>query len=594
MTRHPKTDVVTVGGGLTAAILAWKLTAAGYNVVSLERGPWRWTNPDFSHDHDSLRYSVRKAMMQNLAQETWTWRPHTQAPALPIRQYGAFHPGMGVGGSMVHWSGMLWRFMPTDFKYRSHYLEKYGQKILPEGSSIQDWPITYEELEPYFDQMEYDIGASGQAGNLMGQILPGGNPFEGPRSRPYPNPPLQPNIPSVMFAKASTELGYHPFPQPSGILSRAYTDLTGRTRSGCLYCGFCTRFGCEVDAKTSAQSTYLPLSLATGRHEIRPYCTVTQINTGADGLATGVTYMDREGKEHFQPAEVVILSAYTLSNVRLLLLSRGGKHPGGVGNDRGRVGKNATHQIWQSPVTGVFEGHRFNLFMGNTSNINVIFDFNGDNFDHGGLGFIGGAGIFSCIGEREPVTSADSVPVSDDQATGHSPKKWGKEWKEALRQQWDSFVPITIQGESPAYEFHFYDLDPAYRDQYGLPLLRITFDWTDNERNYYRFIAQKCAQIMKAMNPTFMHVAKEIIPYNVHKYQSTHMTGGAIMGSDPGNSVTNKYGQVWDTPNVFVTGAALYPQNAGANPTGPLMALAYMTGEALTRRYFRQPNQLLV
>jgi gluconate 2-dehydrogenase alpha chain len=588
MAKQKKVDVVTVGAGWTAAIMAWKLTEAGYNVVSLEQGPARWADPDFAWNHDSLRYSTRKAMMHNLTKESWTWRPNPQAPSLPMRQYGSFHPGQGVGGAAAHWSAMLWRFLPSDFSYRTHYIERYGKDKLPQNSTVQDWPLSYEELEPYYTAFEYDIGASGQTGNLGGETIPGGNPFEGPRSRPYPLPPLERTIPSYMFAEACEALGYHPFPQPSGILSQAYQDLSGRTRSGCLYCGFCTRFGCEVDAKSTGLTTHMPVALATGRYKVRANAKVLRVNTGVDGLATGVTYIDLlTGEEHEQPAEVVVLSGYTLSNVRQLLLSQSRTHPGGIGNDRGQVGRNCTYQIWQSPATGVFEGRRFNLFMGNTSTINVMYDFNGDNFDHSEVDFIGGASIFSTIGEREPVTSAGDLPIAGD-------KNWGRAWKEALRRNWDAFVPITIQGESPAYAQHVYDLDPTYKDNYGQPLLRFTFDWTENERRLYRFIADKCERIMQQMGPTHMATSSELGDYNIYQYQSTHMTGGAIMGSDPGNSVTNKYGQVWDTANVFVTGAALYPQNPGANPTGTLAALAYMAGDALRDQYFRSPNEMLI
>lgn len=588
MAIHKKVDVVTVGAGWTANILAWKLTRAGHRVVSIEQGPWRFANPDFRWNHDSLRYSVRKAMMQNLSEETWTWRPHPGAPSLPMRMYGAFHPGHGVGGSAMHWSAMLWRFTPYDFKYRSYYLEKYGPEIFPPNSTVKDWPITYAELEPYYDAFEYDIGASGQAGNLHGVLLEGGNPFEGPRSRPYPLPPLTRTIPSYLFADACEALGYHPFPQPSGILSEAYTDPFGRTRSGCLYCGFCTRFGCEVDAKSTGVTTHLPLALETGRYEVRADSKVLHVNVNDDGLATGVTYVDRiTGEEHVQPADVVVLSGYTLSNVRQLLLSRGRAHPNGIGNDRGQVGKNCTHQLWQNPITGVFDGRRFNLFAGNTSTINVIYDFYGNNLDHAELGFIGGSQAFAAIGEREPLTSAAALPVGGGQS-------WGQPFKEALRRHWDSFFPITIQGESPAYDMFFYDLDPVYRDSHGLPLLRFTFDWTENERRLYRFMAARTREIMDAMGPTATDFQEALGNYVLHAYQSTHMTGGAIMGDDPGDSVTNKYGQVWDTPNVFVTGAALYPQNPAANPTGTLCALAYLQGDAIRDLYFRRPEEVMV
>ena len=209
---------------------------------TLEQGQAQWTYPHFAHDHDSLRYSVRYALMVDLQRETWTWRPDQRSPALPMRQYGTFNPGMGLGGAAVHWSAQLWRFLDTDFRYRSHVIERYGQTKIPAGCTVQDWGVTYEELEPYYDAFEWDIGASGQAGNINGKKIRGGNPFESPRSRGYPNPPLQVTPHGANFADACESLGLSPFTQPSGIVSRAWTDPHGNHRGGCLYCGFCTRY----------------------------------------------------------------------------------------------------------------------------------------------------------------------------------------------------------------------------------------------------------------------------------------------------------------------------------------------------------------
>lgn len=621
MAVQRKVDVVMVGAGWTAAILAWKLTAEGLSVVSLEQGPTRWASPDFEHNHDTLRYMIRKAMMVDLGRETWTWRPNPRMPSLPIRQYGAFHPGQGLGGAGIHWAAQTWRFYPSDMQYRTHHVERYGEDRLPEGNRIQDWPLTYEDLEPYYSQVDWDIGISGRAGNLNGEIVEGGNPFEGPRGVPYPLPPLAPSIPAEMFSDACRELGYHPFRQPAAILSQAYTGLSGRPRSGCLYCGFCTRYGCEVDAKASPITDHIPLAMNTGLYEVRPRSYVLHVNMSREGLATGLTYIDLlTGEEHEQPADIVILSGYTLSNVRLMLLSRGQAHPDGIGNDRGMVGKNLTYQMSKGPVTGVFEGRRFNLFTGNSTIQNVIHDFNADNFDHSDLNFIGGASITCGGGERQPLTSVLSMPVlnmaqngsngdedgNGDQGQRERPSvaaevgslagsgtEWGEEWKRNLRQNWDSVVGIGIQGESLPYDDQFMDLDPNYRDAFGRPLLRLTFDWHENDYRLYRFVAARCREIMEAMNPTRLSFTEELDPFEVHSYQSTHITGGAIMGDDPNNSVTNKYGQVWDTPNVFVTGAALYPQNPGMNPTGPLLALAYYTGEGMRRIYLRRPAQLM-
>lgn len=583
--RDREVDVVTIGAGWTSSIFGWKLGAAGLDVIALEQGEARFADPDFEHNHDSLRYSVRKAMMVNLADETWTWRPNVAAPSLPIRQYGAFHPGAGIGGSSIHWSGQLWRFVPSDFTYRSSYVERYGKQILPPDSSVQDWGITYDELEPYYDAFEYDIGASGQAGNIRGELIAGGNPFEGPRSRPFPNPPLVSPQWAQLFAQHASALGYHPFPQPAGILSQGYRDASGRTRSGCLYCGFCTRFGCEADAKSSGVTTHLPLAIHTGRYDVKTGSHVLSIETDSSGRATGVRYADSSGRERIQPARIILLTGYTLTNVRLLLLSRSARHPDGLGNSRGQVGRNLTYQMYRTPAAGIWKGRRWNSYMANTATMQILFDLYGDLYDHRDLGFIGGAMVYSSPGEREPVTDANSVPLDDSKA-------WGQTFKDALR-DWDSWAAVQIQGESPAYSTNFYDLDPTYTDKWGRPLLRLTFDWTDNERKYYRYISSKLADVMRAMAPTTMKLTPELSDFNIHDYNSTHITGGAIMGTDPSNSVTNTYGQLWDSPNVFVAGAALYPQNPGLNPTDTLCALAYRTGDAIVQRFLRHPNQLI-
>jgi len=526
-------------------------------------------------------------MMMNLGRETYTWRPNPGSPALPMRQFGSFHPGQGLGGSAIHWSAQLWRYLETDFLYRSHTIERYGAGKLPAGSNVRDWGITYADLEPYYDRFEYDIGASGTTGNLRGQTLPGGNPFEAPRARPYPNPALEEIAFQRLFRETNENLGNHPFPQPSGILSRAWVDPWGHERSGCLYCGFCTRYGCEVDAKSSPVTTHLPVALDTGRYEVRTGCKVTQITCDNTGKATGVSYIDGNGQEHHQPASIVVSSAFTLANVRMLLISRNPAHPNGVGNDRGMVGKNYTYQLFLAPAKGVWPDRRFNFYMGNTSTMSFIYDYNADNFDPSQLDFVGGGAIYSQPGEREPVTSVDTI--ADDLGVA----SWGQSWKEFLHANWDSTGTINIQGESLPYHDQFLDLDPIYKDAFGQPLLRIAFDWHDNDRALYKFLAQKCDDICRAMGAAQVQVTQELEPYNIHKYQSTHPTGGAIMGTDPSQSVTNTYGQVWDTPNVFVTGGALFPQNPGANPTGTVGAVTYRAAEAIRDRYLKHPGELL-
>ena len=360
MAVQKKVDVVTIGAGWTSGILGWKLGFAGHKVVALEAGPVRYADPDFEHNHDALKHEVHKAMMYDISRETWTWRPNPKAPSLPIRQFGSFHPGRGIGCASVHWTARLWRFMPEDFQHLSHNIERYGKDKIPEGMTIQDWPITYDELEPYYDAFEYDIGAAGATGNLNGQILEGGNPFEAPRSLPYPLPAHPLTIGGQMFHDTTAEMGLNPFPNPAGILSRAYESPLGDTRAACIYCGFCTRYGCEVDAKSQAPT-----------HISRPHCGPglrdsdqqpgdrhqRQCRWAGDRCQLHRS-ADRRGARAAGGGGVA--SGYTLTNVRMLLMSRSSAHPNGIGNDREQVGKNYTYQIYGATATGIFEGRRLN------------------------------------------------------------------------------------------------------------------------------------------------------------------------------------------------------------------------------------------
>ena len=258
--RLPAKDVVIVGLGWTGSILALELARMGLDVVAIERGPWRDTAADFNIGTapDELRYAVRQELFLRPKQESITMRNNTTQTALPIRKWGSFLPGNGVGGAGTHWNGQTWRFLPDDFRIRSHMTERYGAAIMPKDNTIQDWPVSYADLEPYYDRFEYVAGISGKAGNIKGQIQPGGNALEGPRGRDYPTPPMRQGYAQELFTKAATEKGLHPFPRPSGNLSTAYTNPYGCSMGPCTYCGFCEWFGCANYSKASPQTAILP------------------------------------------------------------------------------------------------------------------------------------------------------------------------------------------------------------------------------------------------------------------------------------------------------------------------------------------------
>src|ERR1700693_3743735 len=323
--RLKPVDVVTIGVGLTGSLTALELANQGLKVVGLERGAPRFTVPDFQSPaiHDELRFSIRKGMMQDNVKEAVTFRNSSDETALPIRRWASFLPGRGLGGSFVHWNGESFPFQVADFIYKTHSEQRYGKKILDPDLTIQDWGVTYDELEPHFDRFEYLCGVSGKAGNIKGTIRPGGTLCEPRRPRKYPPPPMKEPYFAALFRKGAESLGYHPYPQPSANLSRPYTNPEGLALQQCVFCGFCERYACEHFAKASPQTVILPALLTRSNYELRTNCEVLRINLDSTKKkATGVTYVDGSGAEYEQPAELVLITAFPLNNVRTLLLSR--------------------------------------------------------------------------------------------------------------------------------------------------------------------------------------------------------------------------------------------------------------------------------
>jgi gluconate 2-dehydrogenase alpha chain len=570
---HAKVDAVIIGVGWVGGIIAHELTKAGLKVVGLERGTKRGV-ANFQRDHDELAYAIRYELFQDTSRETWTLRHNLREPALPIRQLGSFLPGTGLGGAGVHWNGQTWRFHPRDFTIRTSTIDRYGAGMIPAGMTIQDWGVTYDQLEPYYDKFEKMAGIAGKAGNLKGKLIPGGNVFEGARSSEFPVRAQPDSHPGSLLRKAALELGYHPFPAPSANLPVAYKNPDGVSRGPCTYCGFCERFGCEVGAKADPTVTVIPLALKTGRFELRMRANAFQI-TNDGKTAKSVLYYDAHGAIQEQPADIVIVASYVFNNARLLLMSKLGTAYDPV-SGAGVVGKNYAYQTGGAGATGYFKEKKFRRYMGSGALGTALDDLNADNFDHSGLGFIGGGSVSTGASGARPIQSL-SVPPGTP--------AFGRDWKIAVKQNYDRVMSVGFQGESPAYQTHFVDLDPTYRDSYGNPLLRITFDWEVNERKMVAYAGSKLLEIMRAVGPDTIAGGPGSLPahYDVTPYQSTHNTGGVIMGSDPASSAVNSYLQMWDAENVFVVGACNFPQNAGFNPTGTVGALSYRAAEGILK-----------
>jgi len=448
---------------------------------------------------------------------------------------------------------------------------------------VQDWGVTYAELEPYHDLWEKLFGIAGKAGNLRGQIQVGGNPFEAPRQNEYPQPPLEVLEAGIIFDAASKKLGYKPFPLPAANSPFEYTNPDGMQLAQCQYCGHCERFICEANAKASPQLLLYPWLARHRNFELRTQVHAVGIDYDKDNKSvSGVRYIDLiTGEEFLQPADVVVLAAFTMSNTKLLLISGIGT-PYDPQSRRGVVGKNFCHQT-MSGVNVFFQDRWINPFLAAGSSQNVVDEWNNDNFDHSGLGFQGGGYIYSNVTNGRPISSR-LLPTGTP--------RWGSAWKKANADWYAHAFAITVHGSCYGHPENYLSLDPTYRDAFGLPLVRINFDFRENELKMSQFLTQKAAELARAAGATIVGPpTPRTSPYDVRVYQTTHITGGTPMGADPTTSVVSPHLQHWDARNLFVVGASVYPQNSGYNPTGPLGALALRLGDDLGS-YIERPRQL--
>ena len=578
-------DAVLVGVGWSGSIMARELTKAGLTVVALERGAHRSPGEDFTLPsvRDELKYRVRLELMLDTATETVTMRHEPSETALPMRRWGAFPLGDGLGGAGTHWNGVTWRFTPSEFVLRSHLENRYGRSAIPDDMTIQDWGVTYDDLEPHYDHFEKLCGTSGRAGNLRGTRIDGGNVWEGQRANEYPNKPLIMSQAGLIFTKATKELGYHPFPTPASNSSAPYVNPEGLTIGQCEYCGHCELFGCEANAKASPNVCVLPVLMADPKFELRTHAYVSRlIYDKAAKKVRGVVYIDRNtGEEIEQPAEIVVLCAYPFNNVGLML-GAGIGEPYDPMTGKGVVGKNYCFQV--NANLPIFVEDEINPFIGTGATPAAMDDFQGDNFDHAGLGFLGGGFLAATVSGGRPI-QVRAVPPGTP--------RWGSAWKEATAQWYNHTFPLYFHGSNYAHRTNYLDLDPNYKDAIGRPLMRMTYNFKDNDHKMAAYAMDKMMGIARAANAKVIGNPQLRNNFDARVGGSSHHTGGAIMGTDTRTSVLNRYLQSWDVSNLFVMGGAAFPQNAGHNPTATIGALTYWSAKAITEQYLKSPGPLV-
>jgi len=530
-------DFVIVGSGAAGGIMAKELSESGFRVVVLEQGPYL-TEADFVHDEVKVIGGDLLTNKPKLQPTSFRKTPNEKAKPQRALVYGRL-----VGGTSVHFTANFWRFHEIDFIERS----KVGS--VP-GADLRDWPINYADLEPYYTKVEWEIGVSG---------LAGASPFDPPRSKPYPMPPLPVKGSGVIFERAARKLGWHPFPAPMAILSQPRPG-----RSACINCGFCLAFGCEVGAKSSSLATAIRMAEKTGRCEIRPNSYVHRIEMDNNGRVTGVVYFDENHNTHLQKAKAVVVCANGAETPRLLLLSANKQFPNGLANSSGIVGKYL--MLNSGGVTNAVFEHPLNDYKGFAVS-RLLHDFY--ELDPQKVGFYGGGGIDARF---------DATPIAF--AMGGLPPGtpgWGKSFKDTLAHNFTRTMELFCHGTSLAVENNSFSLDPDLKDAWGLPALCLTYKDHPDDLKLWAWQNQRASELLDAAGA----LKKWSQPIGEQQF-AVHLLGTCRMGNDPKTSVINSDHRTHDVKNLFLCDGSSLVTSGRGQPTMTIEALAFRAADRIT------------
>ncbi len=539
-------DAIVVGAGAGGGVVAKELAVNGFSVVLFERGDW----PDYDqHINDEL-ISQRGQDLGSAFGPDWEKHPRVIVRSNGDRQtlnpsnWEYNHVAACVGSGTVSYGAMGWRFMEEDFKLKT----VYGAV---EGSTMEDWPITYDELEPYYEKAEWEIGVSGH--DTM-------NPFASPRRKGYPMPPFEYNREGNYLSDVCRRMGLHPFPIPMLRNSVAYNR-----RPACIRNRTCCGYACPVNAKNGTQNTVIPVAMQTGHCEVRTHCMVAEVLVDDHGKATGVHYFDAKGKGHTQEARIVVISGSATETARLLLNSKSKLFPNGAGNNNDWVGRNLQGHAYTG-ASGLFD---FDLLdLSGPGACMAISD-----YSHHNEGIIGG-GILA--------TEFYQLPYAFSQNRPWGEPRWGIGHKDYQRQNYRRLGRMVgpIQ-EIPAFEARV-TVDPSVRDYWGIPVVALSGSRHPLDEGHCRFLASKAEAILKEAGAyrTWQHGGG-----GPGISGGQHQAGTCRMGNDRQTSVTNKYGQLHEIDNLFIADGSLIVSNGGFNPVLTIMALGYWVGDHIVKSF---------
>ncbi|MBZ5581716.1 MAG: GMC family oxidoreductase [Acidobacteriia bacterium] len=537
-------NAVIVGAGAGGGVAAKELASAGLSVVLLERGKWYSAADCRKDDLRNQRTTVlgngfgpdderNPRVLVEGKRETIVW------PS----EGGYSNNAACVGGGTFSYGAQSWRYMEQDFRMRSTY------GAVP-GSTLEDWPITYADLEPYYEKAEWEMGVSGDVAN---------NIFKAPRKKPLPMPPLPPSREHQVLLPAAKRLGLHPFDIP---MLRNTVPYNGRR--ACMRCRWCVGFACETNARTGTHNTVIPAALATGNCAIRTECMTREVLLDGRGRSRGVAYIDAAGHLQEQTADLVIVSCGAVESARLLLNSRHRLFPGGLGNRYGWVGRNLQSHTYPA-VTGLFETETYDD-LGPGASI-AICDYN-----HGNPGLAGG-GMLANEFIRLPYQFMGQVPPWI--------ARWGAEHKEFVRNAYRR----TISVMGPVQEMPMFaarvELDPKVKDYWGIPVARLSGSKHPHTLDIARFMAEKAEAWLKEAGAaqTWRRMPGPSLS------GGQHQAGTCRMGNDPKTSVVDRDCRLHDVDNVYVIDAGVHVTNGGFNPALTILANAYRASERLVNAW---------